>query len=406
MVGVSTLREGTAADAVDGVIPGHVTEPDTREAFAGMLAKASRERLRTVIRGGGSKLDWGRVPPAVDLLVSTARLNQLVAHRHGDLTATVQAGMALRDLNRTLRRENQWLPVESAFDEATAGGLVATNEAGPSRHRNGTPRDLVIGITLALTDGRLVKAGGMVVKNVAGYDLGKLVSGSHGSLAGIVDVTFKLVPLPHASATLVAGYSDPGTLAREAATLAASQLEPAAFDVHADLEGARPVFSLIVRFASSPAATDAQVASARALLSGETTMVTGDAETDLWTRRIRAPWAGGGVVIRMSWLPARLPQVLALITGLERSGGRASFTARALGVGFLRLEGPAVTQVAAISRLRGSADVGHVVVLRASREIKSAIDVWGPPRDSDSVARAIKTMFDPAGILNAGRGPV
>ena len=407
MAGPASLREGTAADAVDGVVPRAVAEPDSPQAFAETLAHASRDRLQTVIRGGGSKLGWGRPPAAVDLLVSTARLDRLIAHRHGDLTATVQAGLPLRALNRALRTQNQWLPVESAFDSATAGGLVASNDSGPSRHRNGTPRDLVIGITLALTDGRLVKAGGTVVKNVAGYDLGKLVSGSHGSLAGIADVTFKLVPMPHASATLSVSYADPEAMAHEAAALAASQLEPAAFDVRAAFGGGRASLSLLVRFASSPAATDAQVAAARALLSGEAALAAGDAETELWTRAIAEPWQGDHVVLRLSWLPSRLPQVLSLVSGLARNGGRALLTGRALGAGLLRLDGAAASQVAAaVARLRSDADVGHVVVLRASRDIKGTVDVWGGPRESDPVARALKTMFDPNGILNAGRGPV
>jgi glycolate oxidase FAD binding subunit len=165
---ISCVRQGTVADRVDGELPPQVAEPDSPQAFADTLKHASAERLSTVIRGGGTKLTWGRQPAAVDLVVSTSRLNRLIAHRHGDLTVTVQAGMTLRDVNVALSAERQWLPIESAFDEATIGGVVATNDSGPSRHRNGTPRDLVIGITLALTDGRLVKAGGTVVKNVAG----------------------------------------------------------------------------------------------------------------------------------------------------------------------------------------------------------------------------------------------
>jgi glycolate oxidase FAD binding subunit len=128
--------------------------------------------LATVIRGGGSKLTWGRIPERIDLVLSTARLGDTLIHRDGDLTATVSAGVRLADLNTHLAEKGQWLPVESAFDATTIGGLIATNDAGPLRHRFGTPRDLLLGVTLALTDGRLVKSGGVVVKNVAGYDLG------------------------------------------------------------------------------------------------------------------------------------------------------------------------------------------------------------------------------------------
>lgn len=416
---VTSTRQGTAADAIDGVIPRSVTEPDSPEAFAGALAHASRERLQTVVRGGGTKLEWGRPPAALDLVIGTSRLNRLIAHRHGDLTVTVQAGMRLRDLNDALRRYGQWLPVESAFDDATVGGVVATNDSGPSRYRNGTPRDLVIGMTLALTDGRVIKTGGTVVKNVAGYDLGKLVSGSHGTLAGIADVTFKLVPIPAVSSTLTVLYAETqaDALVRDVAALSASQIEPAAFDVSA---GAGEVpYTLKLRVATSPAATEAQIAVARAMVSGEATVVSGgtplpppaaalnlDAEQAAWAGHNAAPWRGDACV-RVSWLPARLPQVLDLVGAVQHvDEAGARLTARASGSGFLRLSAAPRSLVAAINRLRSSGDVGNVVVLRAPREVKETIDVWGPPRDSDRVLRSLKKMFDPAGILNAGRGPI
>ena len=386
---------------IDGVAPRQVVEPDNGEGFAAALAAASRDRRHTVIVGGGTKIGWGRPPVSVDLAISTTRLNALVAHRHGDLTATVQSGLTLAALNDALGSQHQWLPVESAFDGATIGGIVATNDAGPSRHRSGTPRDLVIGITLALTDGRLVKAGGHVVKNVAGYDLGKLISGSHGSLAGIVDMTFKLVPLPAASATLIVGYAQADRLAAYVATLAGSQVEPAAFDVNADGEQ----YSLLLRVATSPAATDAQTATARALVSGDARVLTGDAERAAWQRQLRAPWEGDGAVVRFSWLPANLPEVLRIVGELHRAGTPASLVGRAMGTGFLRLEGDPQAQAAAVARLRASASVGNVAILRASHAVKAEVDVWGT-RDSDRVARAFKQMFDPAGVLNAGRGPV
>lgn len=402
------LRPGTVADRVDGEVPPQVAEPDSPQAFADALKRASAERLATVIRGGGTKLTWGRQPASVDLVISTTRLKRLIAHRHGDLTATVQAGMTLRDLNVALSAERQWLPIDSAFEEATIGGIVATNDSGPSRHRHGTPRDLVIGITLALTDGRLVKAGGTVVKNVAGYDLGKLASGSHGTLAGIVDVTFKLVPVPQSSATLVASYTDRGVLARDVAALDASQIEPAAFDIRAD-EGNRP-YQLKLRIATSPAARDAQIAAARTLVSGEVTVVTDISEHAAWTEQLDTMSHGdapGSTTVRFSWLPSRLAQVLTLIEELRRvENVGVTFAGRVLGAGVARLTGDTTILAAAVGRLRGSPDVGNVVMLRGSHELKQRVDVWGPERASDRVARAVKNAFDPAGILNAGRGPI
>lgn len=401
---IDCLRPGTVADRVDGEVPPQVAEPDSPQAFADALKHASGERLPTVIRGGGTKLTWGRPPAAVDLVVSTTKLNRLIAHRHGDLTATVQAGMTLRDLNAALNAERQWLPIDHAFDEATIGGIVATNDAGPSRHRNGTPRDLVIGITLALTDGRLVKAGGTVVKNVAGYDLGKLVSGSHGTLAGIVDVTFKLVPVPQSSATLVAWYADSTLLARDAAALDASQIEPAAFDIRVE-DGERP-YQLKLRIATSPAARDAQIAAARALISGDGAVLTDVAERATWAAQLDT-MSEGDATVRFGWLPARLPPVLTLLEQMRSADGvGVTFTGRVLGAGVARLTGEVAALAAAIGRLRGSADVGNVVLLRGSHDLKERVDVWGPGQASDRVARAVKKTLDPMGILNAGRGPI
>ena len=403
---VDCLRAGTMADRVDGELPAQVAEPDSPQAFADTLKHAAAERLQTVIRGGGTKLTWGRQPAAVDLVVSTSRLNRLIAHRHGDLTVTVQAGMALRELNAALSAERQWLPIDSAFDEATVGGIVATNDSGPSRHRNGTPRDLVIGITLALTDGRLVKAGGTVVKNVAGYDLGKLVSGSHGTLAGIADVTFKLVPIPQSSATLVVDYADAGALARDVAALDASQIEPAAFDVRVDF-ARPPFFQLKLRIATSPAARDAQIAAARALTRGEGTILTDDAERATWREQLQV-MSRGDATVRFSWLPSRLREVLSHVTDLMRSFDKVYFVfaGRVLGAGAVALSAPVPLLASAIERLRASPDVGNVVLLRGSHDLKERVDVWGPGRASDRVARAIKSTFDPVGILNAGRGPI
>ena len=401
---IDCLRPGTVADRVDGEVPPQVAEPDSPQAFADALKHASGGRLPTVIRGGGTKLTWGRPPAAVDLVVSTTKLNRLIAHRHGDLTTTVQAGMTLRDLNAALNAERQWLPIDHAFDEATIGGIVATNDAGPSRHRNGTPRDLVIGITLALTDGRLVKAGGTVVKNVAGYDLGKLVSGSHGTLAGIVDVTFKLVPVPQSSATLVVWYADSTRLARDAAALDASQIEPAAFDIRVE-DGERP-YQLKLRIATSPAARDAQIAAARALISGDGAVLTDVAERATWAAQLDT-MSEGDATVRFGWLPARLPQVLTLLEQMRSADGvGVTFTGRVLGAGVARLTGEVAALAAAIGRLRGSADVGNVVLLRGSHDLKERVDVWGPGLASDRVARAVKKTLDPMGILNAGRGPI
>ena len=395
---------------VEHVVSGfsRTSEPSSPEEFAQLLADASRAGRSTHIRGGGTKSGWGRPAPDADLTVSTSKLNRLIVHRHGDMTATVQAGMRLLDFNQALAAHRQWLPVETAFPDTTIGGMIATNDCGPMRHRSGTPRDLLIGITLALTDGRVVKAGGHVVKNVAGYDLGRLMSGSFGALAGIVDATFKLMPIPQASATLVVDYADAQALGRDVAALMASQLEPAALDVRVTppTTNHQPLTQLLVRFASSPASTNEQSNHAAALLTGKVTLVTGPPEFDLWAEQIQAPWVRlkpdttpEPTVVRVSWLPASIAEVLALVGG-------HTFWGRVMGTGLVRLAGESGTHAPFIERLRASRAVRHVVVLQAPRAVKEQVDAWGPPLSSAAVTGALKQMFDPAGILNPGRGPI
>ena len=402
MLEVST-RQGSAADAVDGVVPRQIVEPADASELAATLHAASRDKQSTVLRGGGSKLGWGRIPASIDLMVSTARLNTLLVHRHGDMTATAHAGLPLAQLNRELSRHGQWLPIDSAFDAATIGGVVATNDSGPSRHRFGTPRDLLIGVTLALTDGRVVKAGGHVVKNVAGYDLGKLVSGSFGTLGAIVDATFKLLPIPQASATVEAAYDDGDALARDVMQVSTSQLEPMAFDVM--LDGGQ--YRLRLLFASSPAAVNSQVESVQRLLSKPSSVVTGDGEIAVWSAQTRFPWSGTGAVIRFGWLPAQFTELAILMHDVQQIAGSIVMVGRVgIGAGLMRVEGDSRVQAAVVERLRSSVWVGNVTVLRADADLKQRVDVWGPPASAADAAHALKHMFDPSGILNANRGPI
>jgi glycolate oxidase FAD binding subunit len=384
-------------------VPSLIVEPADAAEFAAALKAASLDKHPTVLRGGGTKLGWGRVPSSIDVVVSTARMNTLLVHRHGDMNATAHAGVTLAQLNRELARHGQWLPIDSAFDAATIGGILATNDAGPVRHRYGTPRDLLIGVTLALTDGRIVKAGGHVVKNVAGYDLGKLVSGSFGAYGAIVDATFKLLPIPQASATLEASYDDGEVLARDVMQVSTSQLEPMAADVL--LEAG--TYRLRLLFASSPAAVAAQVESAQRLVSKSSTVVTGDPEMDLWTDQVRSPWAGTGAVIRFGWLPAKLADVATLMQDVQQIAGAVVMAGRVgTGAGLVRVDGDVRTQAAVVERMRSSVWVGNVAVLRATRELKERVDIWGPAPSAVDTVRALKGMLDPAGILNAGRGPI
>jgi glycolate oxidase FAD binding subunit len=391
-------------ESIDGVAPREIVEPASAEELALALASASSQHASVVIRGGGTKMGWGRRPSSIDILLSTKRLSALVAHEFADLTATVQAGARIDDINRTLARHGQWLPIESAFDEATIGGAVATNDSGPLRHRYGTPRDLIIGVRLALTDGRLIKAGGNVVKNVAGYDLGKLISGSFGSLAAIVSATFKLTPLPGASSTLIATFSRADSLIAALAAITSSQLEASAVEVRA-----ASTYQLLLKFESTPGALNAHVQKARALAGDASCeLVAAASEADVWREHTRAIWASPGAVVKAAWLPASLGAVLAFIDDVRGTVADVELIGRAaLASGLFRFDGDVGVQRNIIERLRSRSDVfRHVVVLRADAQLKQQLDVWGPLGDAGSLGTSVKHALDPNGILNAGRGPV
>jgi glycolate oxidase FAD binding subunit len=380
---------------------------DGRQLAAAIQA-ASTARQATLISGGGTKIGWGRTPARIDLKVCTSKLDG-VTHRYGDLTATLGAGARLADVNRELARHDQWLPFDSAFDGATIGGLVAANDSGPLRHRYGTPRDRLLGVTLAMTDGRLVKAGGTVVKNVAGYDLGRLISGSFGTLAAIETATFKLAPIPAASGSLRVRYADRVAFCRAAEAVAHSALELTALDFRAAFAVGNPsVCDLLLRVRSSPAATEAQLAAAQAMTDASAEPIRGAEEAALWRDQVGAPWEGSGVTVRLSWRPADLARVLSLIESVHHRLGAALMLNGRIGsgAGVLRIDAEPPAQVAAVEDLRSSPLVGHVVVLRAEPVVKASIDVWGPMGDSVRVMQAIKRKLDPAGILNAGRGPI
>ncbi|OFW16740.1 MAG: hypothetical protein A3F69_01140 [Acidobacteria bacterium RIFCSPLOWO2_12_FULL_66_10] len=386
-------------------------EPETAEAVAAALKQASDARQSVAIRGASTKRDWGRNTAEADVTLGTRRLHRVLAHPHGDLTTTVEAGAPLGDVNRALAGHGQWLPLDPPFgDRATIGGILATNDSGPLRHRYGTPRDQVIGVRLATTDGTLAKAGGQVVKNVAGYDLSKLVCGSFGALAVIVSATFKLAPVWKASKTIVATPAGAEVLGRLVGAMMGSQLEPVAFEVRADAADYETrTMALLVRFASLPSVVDAQIDHARALLGASDTPVQvheDDGERALWFQHGERLWTASGAIVRASWLPARIADVLAEIARAHPHGRLEMIGRAAVGTGLIRIDADPSTQAAVIERLRRSTTVGNVVLMRGPAELKSLVDVWGPSGDRQALLESVKRAFDPHGMLNAGRGPL
>ena len=183
--------------------------PPTKLSWRGYWNTQTRQELQVAPRGGGTKLDWGTAPRAIDLMISTAKLTRILEHAPGDMTITVEAGVTIAQIQSALSPHRQRLALDPLWPkDATVGGVIAANDSGALRLRYGGVRDLIIGITVILSDGTIAKSGGKVVKNVAGYDLPKLMSGALGTLGIITKAVFRLHPLPESSRTLTFPFID------------------------------------------------------------------------------------------------------------------------------------------------------------------------------------------------------
>jgi glycolate oxidase FAD binding subunit len=360
------------------------------EKAAATLREAAENGRRVRVRGGGTKLGWGQPAPDPDVELDTRELDRILEHNEGDLTAVVQAGVPVATLQERLAAAGQMLALDPAPAEgATVGGMLATGDSGPLRHRHGAPRDLVLGVTVALSDGTLARAGGKVIKNVAGYDLAKLFTGSFGTLGAILEVALRLHPLP-ATATAVGSARDPATVAAAASALAHSSLEAQCLDVWWEAGAGR----VLVRFAGAeagPQATDAARLLAESGMDAETTAD----DEQLWHEQRVRQRSAGGVVVRVSGVQSQLEDQMRAAE--VRGGslvGRAAF-----GLSWLTLpDGEAVEAV------RRELAPAPCVVLDAPAELRERIDVWGvaPAGGAVDLMRRVKERFDPAGACNPG----
>ncbi len=408
IVGPEHVRVAEASDAVDGCQPQIVVAPGSSEEIAAVLRVANDARLHVIPRGGGTKLAWGNVPDAADVVVSTARLNRLLEHAHGDMTATVEAGMTLSALQEALSAHGQLLALDPPWPEhATIGGIIAADASGSLRVRYSTMRDLLLGVEVALSDGTLARSGGKVVKNVAGYDLMKLFTGSLGTLGVITSATVRLHPLPATSASL---YLQATTAAQAQAIvleLNASTLTPTGVQIISAEQG----YGICVRFAGVAPSVAAQSErfAARAHEQGLPVHVMTEmeahaawqAQTPIYTH------SDDAVVGRVSVLPSSIG---ATIEAIEAIAHRLRLVARVLlystGTGFVRFEGDneqALLAAIVSARARIVEGGGHLVMHLLPAAIKPRLDVWGAAGDALPLMRRVKTEFDPHGIMNPGR---
>jgi glycolate oxidase FAD binding subunit len=408
IVGAQNVREATAEDAVEGVEPSLVVEPGTIEETSEVMKLASREGLAISPRGGGTKMGLGNPPRQVDLILSTLRMDGIIEHVPGDQIVRTQAGLKLEDLQENLAGSDQMLGVDPPEEGATVGGVVAANASGPRRLRYGTVRDLIIGIKVVLADGTVAKAGGKVVKNVAGYDLSKLFTGSLGTLGVIAEANFRLHPIRESARTVFVDVDDPAQIPDVAQTLTHSSVSQFVLDaLEMRWEKDRGVVAAL--FEGIEPAVEAQSSAASELLRsyGEANVLGKDDGDEFWNSFARRPWATGGVVLKIGAPPADLTAVLDSVLGAaERAGVEARLSGHAgTGVTFAGLSGEddglvdIVEEVREIRVRRG----GSVVVQEAPLSIKERLDVWGPAGDYLGLTRRVKEKFDPGYTMNPGR---
>ena len=380
-----------------------VVEPRDAAGVAAALQSAAAQNLAVIVRGGGTK-SAERSSAAV--LLSTTRLTEGIDHVAGDLVATVPAGATLDAVNSVLCRAGQWLPLDPPrSNRATIGGIIATNDSGPRRHRFGTPRDLIIGIEIALVNGRTAKAGGRVVKNVAGYDLSKLLCGSLGSLAVVTSATFKLSPVAPYSQTLVATVSDIRELGLLARAIAELPVAPTAIELQS------PPHHLLIRFETTEQAAARQSERVRAVCieRGATcTILSGQPETDAWHAHESGVFGSEGTIVKLAALPTDVAGILDRIGTIvtERREVHAIIGRAALGIVLLRLGGTLDAQAAIVSELRREVSErgGSAVLSSAPPQLLQDIGRWGPATDAVPLMRAVKQQFDPLNTLNPGVG--
>ncbi|HVX42443.1 MAG TPA: FAD-binding oxidoreductase [Mycobacteriales bacterium] len=377
IAGPDRIRVATAEDAVSGVQPDVVVRPRSTAEVAAIL-RASRD-LAVIARGHGTKLSWGAPPRRADLILELSGMSEVIEYTPGDLVAIVQPGLPLRTLQSRLAEKGQRFALDDPTGAGTVGGAIVANSSGPRRLRFGSARDLVIGVTTVLADGTVAKAGGKVVKNVAGYDLMKLMIGSLGTLAVVTEVALRLHPLPDATRVVTIGVADAVAAQEAVLRILHEQGAPAAIELDWSSH------QLYVLFEGAPDAAEQRAMACAAGFSGASV----DAR---WPDRLDR-YPAGPILLKTTFVPNGLSDVLAALDQLR--GARIQGQAGS-GVLYAGVEGVDEADLARV-RAAAAAHGGSAVVLG-----EAAVDVWGPVGPLD-LMRRVKQEFDPDSRLAPGR---
>jgi glycolate oxidase FAD binding subunit len=405
------VRGGTAADSIGDVTPSFVASPSSTDEAAALLRAAAGHGLSVVPRGGGSRLSWGTPPVSADVVVdmsSGSSGSGVIEHAAGDLVARVRAGARMGAVREILSAAGQEIALDVP-DGATVGGVVASGLAGPRRLRYGTPRDLLIGVTFVRADGTIAHSGGKVVKNVAGYDLGKLLAGSQGTLGLITEAVFRLHPLPVARSFVTASYPSAAAAAPAVSAAAASELVPSAVEVRRARPGGPVGVGVLLEGSESGVAARSS-GMAGLLKAAGSTRTTRVADGPAWWPG--APEARSGTLIQVSFWVSALESVLDSVDAAARDLDIAAVVTGSAGAGvvYVRLGAstPAYLLARLVTTLRRTLqhERGGVLVLAAPGPVRTALAGHGGlagTLPSARLMRAVKDRFDPDHRLSPGR---
>lgn len=365
--------------------------PANTQQVSAILALASEHRLSVAPIGGGTKQTWGGIT-SPHIYLSLARLNRVIEHPWQDLTCTVQAGCTWFALQQNLSQHGQFAALDALFsDRATVGGILSSNDSGALRQRYGSLRDLVIGMTLVLSDGTIARTGGKVVKNVAGYDLSKLVTGSLGTLVVITEANFRLYPLPQYERSFTLAAPQAAQLAPLLADIRASHLLTQSLQLRRSASGAH----LDVCINAHPEAHQEAILAQMAKQHG---LVPEECSPSIWRER-ETIFSADATVLRISTLPTRVCTLADQLQATQ-SDAQAISVSQAIGIHDVALCGSADAVASTIAQLRADAQ-NTVAVLQPAPGVDMPPHVIHP--SALSLMQSVKRNFDPHGILNPGK---
>jgi len=409
--------------SVKGFKPKLIIRPETYPEICEIVKFCNYYDLAITPSGSGTKLHIGFRPSELDVIISLGELNKMLGHYEKDFIATAECGMTLSGFQDELKKKNQFLPLNPPLvrSGATLGGIIATNDYGPARARYGTSRELLLEIKVVRSDGKLIRGGAKVVKNVAGYDIPKLFVGSLGTLGILVESTFRLYPIPEYSKTFAASFTKLDDLESAVSKVLDADIVPTSVvvtnpELSNDLTGLKSskkssLYNLYVKIENTKSAVNDQINTIEKIVHDK---ISGNYLTDmeeniLWDGITDFPYSSSAanLVLKTSVLIRNSVKVLNYLIEIAANLNlKVKCSANMFnGILIISLHGEVKNQLIATNLLRShvSSLEGNITVLRCSKELDNEIDIWGNIGNTMNIMKKIKNNFDPKYILNPGR---